>query len=62
MYTVTYHLGTHFLGSNCRYGTHFLAEKRCVQNDFFYYEIKKTDFKVVIQNFYIIEQIIPYKI
>ena len=29
---VTFQLGTPLLGKNCGYGTHFLAEKRCVQN------------------------------
>ena len=39
---VTFQLGTPLLGKNCGYGTHFLAEKRCVQNaTLFWSELKK---------------------
>ena len=27
--SVIWHLGTHFLGTNCQYGTHFYAKKSC---------------------------------
>ena len=51
-YTVTCHLYTHFLGTYCQYGTHFLAEKRSVQNDIFCFGIINTNFKVMIQSDY----------